>query len=44
MCPLTRMPCMERRCEWWRRTEPVWFESCVLWDMANNLRSLLFRD
>lgn len=42
ICPLTRMPCMEHRCEWWRRTDPQKYESCVIWDIHSTLKSLYF--
>lgn len=41
-CPITREPCMERECEWWRRTDPERFESCVIWDIAAQLTNVYF--
>lgn len=42
MCPITREPCMEYRCEWWRHTDPEKFESCVVWDIQYTLKSIYF--
>lgn len=41
-CPITRGPCMERNCEWWRRTDPERYESCVVWDIQSTLKSVYF--
>lgn len=42
LCPFTRKSCMERACEWWRRTDPSIFESCVIWHIDQSLVTILF--
>ena len=43
LCPVTRQPCMERDCEWWRTTTPEAYDSCVIWHIDQNIAHIAIR-